>query len=154
MDLRPYKPTAAQIELATDLACRGLLCYQPFIFSDELQTGAGFEFAQIAEFAGLVYCTNPPKKYRGNRDVERHLIDPTKFEQLLAAARVISPYPSRAGVLRSPWASIELTTDQASICLTRLWGQTLDLFTGHIAVRPLFRRGESGSNVFFGRLRN
>ena len=81
MDLRPYKPSPAQIELATDLACRGLLCYQPFIFSDELQTGAGFEFAQIAEFAGLVYCPNPPKKYRGNRDVERHLIDPAKFEQ-------------------------------------------------------------------------
>lgn len=81
MDLRPYKPTHGQLELATDLACRGLLCYQPFILSDDLQTGAGFEFAQKAEFAGLVYCPNPPLKYRGNRDVERFLIDPAKFEQ-------------------------------------------------------------------------
>ena len=76
MDLRPYKPTPDQIQLAKDLACRGLLCYQPFIFSDELQTGAGYEFAKNAEGAGLVYCADPPPQYRGNAAVERHLIDP------------------------------------------------------------------------------
>lgn len=76
MDLRPYKPTSAQLQLATHLACRGLLCYQPFVFSDDLQTGAGYEFAKIAEGAGLVYCARPPDQYRGNPSVERHLIDP------------------------------------------------------------------------------
>lgn len=76
MDLRPYSPTRAQLELAADLACRGLLCYQPFIFSEDLQTGAGYEFAKGAEGAGLVYCANPPEQFRGNASVERHLIDP------------------------------------------------------------------------------
>lgn len=79
MDLRPHKPTLAQIERATEFACRGLLCYQPFVFSGGLQTGAGFEFVRGAEFAGLVYCPDPPAKYRGRKDVERFLIDPAHY---------------------------------------------------------------------------
>lgn len=75
MDLRPYKPTPEQILEATHLACRGLLCYQPFTFSDGLMTGAGYEFAGIAEGAGLVYCTDVPSEYSGNASVDRHLID-------------------------------------------------------------------------------
>jgi hypothetical protein len=81
MDLRPYNPSSEQIERAKDLACRGLLCYQPFIFSEALETGAGFEFAEIAEFAGMVYCPDVPAQYVGNKDVARFLIDPAKKEQ-------------------------------------------------------------------------
>lgn len=81
MDLRRYKMAPQQIEIAKDLACRGLLCYQPFIFSEQLQTGAGYEFAKIAEGAGLVYCLDPPKKYAGIPEVERHLIDPKLFAE-------------------------------------------------------------------------
>ena len=75
MDLRTYQPTAAQIATAKDLACRGLLCYQPFIFSDALQTGAGYEFATGKEGAGLVYCPDPPVEYLGSPPVQRLLID-------------------------------------------------------------------------------
>jgi SAM-dependent methyltransferase len=78
MDLRPHKPTSAQIERATELACLGLLCYQPFIFSEGLQTGAGFEFEHSAEFSGLVYCADPPQRLRGRKEVERFLIDPSR----------------------------------------------------------------------------
>lgn len=76
MDLRPYRPTQEQLATVKDLACRGLLCYQPFIFSDELQTGAGYEFATGKEGAGLVYCAEPPAQYRGSPPVERLLINP------------------------------------------------------------------------------
>ena len=79
MDLRFYNPTSEHLELAKDMACRGLLCYQPFIFSEDLQTGAGYEFAKSAEGAGLVYCPDYPLKYEGNKAVMRHLIDSSLF---------------------------------------------------------------------------
>lgn len=75
MDLRPLHPTAAQIEAAKDLACRGLLCYQPFVFSDDLQTGAGYEFITGKEGAGLVDCADPPAQYMASPPVQRLLID-------------------------------------------------------------------------------
>ncbi len=90
MDLRPYKPSPAQIERATDLACRGLLCYQPFVFSDRLQTGAGFEFVHAQEFAGLVYCPDLPSRFRGRKDVERFLIDPPLFDMFADCNRRLS----------------------------------------------------------------
>src|SRR6266851_1031272 len=76
MDLRPYGITPDQLERARQYACRGLLCYQPFIIADGLQTGAGYEFLKIAEGSGLVYCADPPAEYEGNADVQRFLIDP------------------------------------------------------------------------------
>jgi hypothetical protein len=75
MDLRSYHPTASQIDTAKDLACRGLLCYQPFILSDDFETGAGYEFITGKEGAGLVYCPDPPSKYVSRPPVQRLLID-------------------------------------------------------------------------------
>ncbi|MDR4498215.1 MAG: class I SAM-dependent methyltransferase [Candidatus Scalindua sp.] len=77
MDLRKYKLTKEQLEKARELACRGLICYQPFIFSDDLITGAGYEFARIAEGAGLVYSKEIPKTITIDDSVRRHLIDPS-----------------------------------------------------------------------------
>lgn len=76
MDLRAYGLNKRQIEEFTHLACRGLMCYQPFVISDALQTGAGYEFAKVAEGAGLVYCAERPAEYAGNASVDRLLIDP------------------------------------------------------------------------------
>jgi len=77
LDLRQYKNTEAQLTEATELACQGLICYQPFEFSDELITGAGYEFAKIEEGAGMVYTKNLPPSIDPNSDgVKRHLIDP------------------------------------------------------------------------------
>jgi hypothetical protein len=81
MDLRPYKPSPAHLKRATDLACGGLLCYQPYIFSEELQTGVGFELARGAEFSGLVYCTDPPQRYLVRPETKRFLIDPANLAQ-------------------------------------------------------------------------
>jgi len=81
MDLRPYKPSPAQVERATDLACGGLLCYQPYIFSESLRTGVGFELARGAEFAGLVYCADPPPRYLARQETRRFLIDPVNLDQ-------------------------------------------------------------------------
>ena len=83
MDLRAFNLTDKQLSEATHLACRGLLCYQPFIFSDTLMTGAGYEFAEIAEGAGLVYCKDVPQEYIGNASVNRHLIDLSKDNFIL-----------------------------------------------------------------------
>lgn len=83
MDLREYSLTAEQLTQATHLACRGLLCYQPFILSDTLITGAGYEFAEIAEGAGLVYCADVPPEYRNNPSVDRHLIDPSLLPKFI-----------------------------------------------------------------------
>jgi SAM-dependent methyltransferase len=90
MDLRPYNPTPEQIETARHLSCRGLLCYQPFTLSDSLVTGAGYEFAKVAEGAGLVYCENPPHEYRGNASVNRHLIDPALKDEFVDYSRRLS----------------------------------------------------------------
>ena len=92
MDLRPYGVTDKQFKKAMDLARRGLLCYQPFIFSDGLQTGAAYEFAKVDEGAGMVYCPKLVGKYKGNEFLDRHLIDPQKFDQF-------ADYNQRLGVL-------------------------------------------------------
>lgn len=77
MDLRPYQPSREQIQEASELACRGLICYQPFEFSDGLITGAGYEFAKVAEGAGMVYLKDlPPRVDRASDFVQRHLIAP------------------------------------------------------------------------------
>ena len=76
MDLRGYNPTYEQLSEAVHLACKGLLCYQPFIFSNNFATGAGYEFAYQAEGAGFVYCEECiPEEYIGSEGAQRHLID-------------------------------------------------------------------------------
>ncbi len=54
MDLRGYIKSKSQIETAKQLAIRGLLNYQPWIFADDFETGVGLEWAD-GEHIGLVY---------------------------------------------------------------------------------------------------
>jgi 2-polyprenyl-3-methyl-5-hydroxy-6-metoxy-1,4-benzoquinol methylase len=77
MDLRPHNVTPAQLDLARELAVRGLLCYQPFLFADDFMTGAGYEFAKIAEGAGMVYYPQVPEEKLENAEVRRNIIDPS-----------------------------------------------------------------------------
>lgn len=118
MDLRPLHPTAAQIETAKDLACRGLLCYQPFIFSDELQTGAGYEFATGKEGAGLVHCANPPAQFIGSPPVERLLIDGAIKEEFAAHNQALrSLYESMVDLVdRHAGPIAELTMADIGCC--------------------------------------
>lgn len=80
MDLRAHRRSPAHVGRAVDLVGRGLLCYQPFIFSDDFETGAGLEFVS-AEFDGMVYMANPPQRYLDSPEIRRFLIDPAKREQ-------------------------------------------------------------------------
>jgi len=57
MDLRPLIKSAHQIEDARDLALRGLLSYQPYIFSDTFAVGAGLSIvAGHLKDPPAVYC--------------------------------------------------------------------------------------------------
>lgn len=75
MDLRKYIKNKNQIETAKQLVMRGLLNYQPFIFADDLQTGAGFEFINEKEGAGLVYWPTIPSELLKSREMKRFIID-------------------------------------------------------------------------------
>jgi len=76
MDLRPYNVNEEQLCLASNLGLRGLLCYQPFIFSDDVVTGAGYEFAKHAEGAGMVYTSRIGELNPNAASLKRNLIDP------------------------------------------------------------------------------
>lgn len=54
MDLRSLIKDPKQIARAREIVGKGLLHYQPFIFADDLETGAGYEF-EYGESKGLVY---------------------------------------------------------------------------------------------------
>lgn len=61
MDLRKFITKPSQAKEAKRLVIRGLLNYQPFIFADDLETGAGYEFMH-GEFSGLVYWPTIDKR--------------------------------------------------------------------------------------------
>ena len=75
MDLRPLITSKSQIEEARRLALRGLLSYQPYIFSDNFATGAG-----LSILAG--HLTDPPAVYCA--DATANDTDPTFFAREFA----------------------------------------------------------------------
>ncbi len=72
MDLRPLIKSARQIEVARRLALRGLLSYQPYIFSDTFATGAGLSILTghlkdpPAVYCSEGECTRIPSPTREN----------------------------------------------------------------------------------------
>ena len=75
MDLRPLITSKSQIDEARRLALRGLLSYQPYIFSDNFATGAG-----LSILAG--HLTDPPAVYC--KDATANDTDPTFFAREFA----------------------------------------------------------------------
>lgn len=55
MDLRPFIKDESQVHRARGFVIRGFLNYRPFVFTDDLQTGVGYEFLEDREGEGLVY---------------------------------------------------------------------------------------------------
>lgn len=82
MDLRKFGISQEQIERACDLACRGLLCYQPFVVEGDLYTGVGHEMLSHGG-RGLVHVKDVPKKYIVNKDVERFLVNPDHLREFI-----------------------------------------------------------------------
>lgn len=61
MDLRPFSPSLEQLGRARELAIRGLMTYQPWIFAADLETGVGLEFELDAPVGLVHYPTIDPK---------------------------------------------------------------------------------------------
>jgi len=83
MDLKSLDVRPSQLERARELAIRGLMCYQPFEFSDTFATGAGYEFAHVAEGAGMVYYPDISPAMLENPSIRRHVIDSSLKEPFL-----------------------------------------------------------------------
>lgn len=85
MDLRPFISHPSQLERARALALRGILCYQPFIFSDTLQTGVGWEFTKGEYDGGLIYWPDCPQEHATNPDFKRLLVQNRELGQFATA---------------------------------------------------------------------
>lgn len=83
MDLRGFSLTAQQVDRARQLAIQGLMTYQPFIFSDDFETGVGLEFAE-GQWKGLVLYPDINPELLESPELRRIIIDPVhaaKFRQ-------------------------------------------------------------------------
>ncbi len=81
MDLRSYIKSSTQIETAKQLAIRGLLNYQPWIFSDDFETGVGLEWDE-GEFVGLTYYPDIDKGLlEQSPELRRLVINPERYEK-------------------------------------------------------------------------
>jgi SAM-dependent methyltransferase len=74
----------AQIERAKELGRRGLLCYQPFSFSDDYEVGVGWEFTE-SEYAGLIHWKDVPAAYMESADFRRLICAPEEAPAFRAA---------------------------------------------------------------------
>lgn len=79
MDLRKYIKNKEQVETAKQLAIRGLLNYQPWVFSDDFETGVGMEWME-GDFSGLVYYPDIDQALlERSPELRRLIIDPGKY---------------------------------------------------------------------------
>lgn len=73
MDLRPFIKQDVQIQKAKELVIKGLINYQPFIFADDLEVGAGYEFL-AGEYSGMVYWPTINLGLLQNPSIKRFII--------------------------------------------------------------------------------
>lgn len=80
MDLRTRIRDPHLLERAKQLVIRGLLNYQPWIFSESLETGVGWEWSRQA-LVGLVYFPDIPDCYLHSPELRRLLIDHAGYDE-------------------------------------------------------------------------
>lgn len=73
MDLRPNDLTQSQLDHVKSLVIEGLISYQPFIFSDDLEAGVGYEFEE-GRYAGLVHFPDIPKDLLSSPELARRIL--------------------------------------------------------------------------------
>ncbi|MBU4443629.1 DUF1698 domain-containing protein [bacterium] len=73
MDLRSFIKKENQIQKVKELVIRGLINYQPFIFADDLECGAAYEFLS-GEYKGLVYWPTIDPKLLERPEIKRFII--------------------------------------------------------------------------------
>ncbi|MDR4498219.1 MAG: class I SAM-dependent methyltransferase [Candidatus Scalindua sp.] len=76
--MRKYITNSNQLEEAKKLIIEGVLGYQPFIFSDNLETGVGLEFEK-GEYLGLAYYPDIDKELIDKYPRLKRLILDTKY---------------------------------------------------------------------------
>jgi 2-polyprenyl-3-methyl-5-hydroxy-6-metoxy-1,4-benzoquinol methylase len=80
MDLRQFSPRVDQVARAKELTVKGLLAYQPLLFSDEFEVGVGYEFA-VNKWAGLAYYPDIDRKLvDASPQLARIIVDPEMKE--------------------------------------------------------------------------
>lgn len=84
MDLRPFNPSPAQLDLARQLVVRGLLGYQPWIFADDLETGVGLEF-DLDAYVGLVHYPGIEPALLASPELRRIILRPDRAPEFRAA---------------------------------------------------------------------
>jgi hypothetical protein len=81
LDLRKFIKDKTHVETARQLAIRGLLNYQPWIFSDDFETGVGLEWSE-GQFSGLVYYPDIDRSLlEGSPELRRLIIDPARYKE-------------------------------------------------------------------------
>ncbi len=84
MDLRSFIRKEEQLLIAKKFVIDGLMNYQPFLFSEDLEVGAGYEFLG-GEFQGLVYWPSVPQEALNSPDLSRFFINNSGKHQFTAA---------------------------------------------------------------------
>ncbi len=84
MDLRSFIKNDEQLQMAKKFVVDGLMNYQPFIFSDDLEVGAGYEFLD-GEFNGLVYWPSVPQEALSSPELSRFFINNSGKHQFTEA---------------------------------------------------------------------
>jgi hypothetical protein len=100
MDLRSHRPSAGQLKRARDLAIRGLINYQPFVFADHLETGVALEFER-GEYVGLIHCPDiEAERLAASPELRRLVVRPEDAEAFrLANGRLRRLYDGIADAL-------------------------------------------------------
>ncbi|MBK7413926.1 MAG: methyltransferase domain-containing protein [Dechloromonas sp.] len=94
MDFRDKALDDNKIDEAKKFIIEGLISYQPFVFSDNLEVGVGFEFEQ-QRYAGLVHYPDIPEHLRASPELARRLLaDRNRTEFHLANRRLADFYDS------------------------------------------------------------
>ena len=73
MDFRDKALDDNKIDEAKKFIIEGLISYQPFVFSDNLEVGVGFEFEQ-QRYVGLVHYPDIPEHLRASPELARRLL--------------------------------------------------------------------------------
>lgn len=81
MDLRRYVKTKRQIDAAKELEIKGLLNYQPWLFSEDFQTGVGLEWTE-GRHSGLVYYPDIDRALLDSSpELKRLVVDPQNYKK-------------------------------------------------------------------------
>lgn len=84
MNFMHKKLESGLLDEVRSLVIEGLISYQPFVFSDDLEVGVGYEF-EVGRYAGLVHYPEMPEPYRSSPELARRLLPEGEKNEFRAA---------------------------------------------------------------------